>query len=144
VPSGNSVAADVLQRLGLLTGDTELERVAVTGLRLVHQLMAVAPSGFGWALGALDLYLAAAKEVAIVGDPDDRRTRSLVAEYWRRYLPNAVLTVGRPGDASAAEAVPLLAGRTALDGGPAAYVCERFTCLRPVAEPSELAALLEG
>jgi uncharacterized protein YyaL (SSP411 family) len=144
VPSGNSAAADVLQRLGLLTGDAELERIAVSCLRLVRDLMVNAPSGFGLALSGLDLYLASAKEVAIVGDPEDERTQELVAEYWRRYLPNAVLAVGGAGDEGAAEAVPLLAGRTQLDGRPAAYVCERFSCLRPVSNPAELAALLDA
>ena len=36
----------------------------------------------------------------------------------------------------------LLAERPALDGGPAAYVCERFACQAPVGTPEELAALL--
>ena len=35
-----------------------------------------------------------------------------------------------------------MAGRTALDGRAAAYVCERFACQRPVGDPGELAALL--
>jgi uncharacterized protein YyaL (SSP411 family) len=40
--------------------------------------------------------------------------------------------------------VPLLVGRDELDGRPAAYVCERMRCLRPVSEPEELRALLDG
>jgi uncharacterized protein len=143
VPAGNSVGAEVLQRLGHLTGDVDLERVGVSVLRLLRDLMERAPGGFGHALSALDLYLSAAKEVAVIGDPSDERTRRLVAEVWKRYLPSAVLAVGRPDDAEAADAVPLLADRPLVDGKPAAYVCERFTCQRPVTEPSDLASQLE-
>jgi uncharacterized protein YyaL (SSP411 family) len=144
VPSGASVAAEVLQRLALFTGEAEEERAAVSALRVIRDLMVRAPHGFGHALGALDLYLSAAKEVAIVGDPGDEATRALVAEVWRRYLPNSVLAVTAPNDADAAKAVPLLADKTLVDGRPAAYVCERLVCQRPVTEPGDLAAQLDS
>jgi uncharacterized protein YyaL (SSP411 family) len=142
VPSGNSVAAEVLQRLALLTGDADLEKAGVLALRPVRPLMTRAPSMLGYALSALDLYLADSKEVAIVGDPKSEETRTLVEEVWHRYLPHTVLAVRAPDDEEAAGAVPLLAGREPLDGRPAAYVCERFACQRPVSDPKELAAQL--
>jgi uncharacterized protein YyaL (SSP411 family) len=142
VPSGNSAAAEILQRLALITGETEYETAAISALRIVRELMATAPTGFGNALGALDLYLSDAQEVAIVGSPDDTGTRDLVREVWRRYLPNTVLAVGRPDDSDATSVVPLLADRLPLNGKPAAYVCERFLCKQPVAEPEALGAQL--
>jgi uncharacterized protein YyaL (SSP411 family) len=53
-----------------------------------------------------------------------------------------VLAAAKPDDASAAKAIPLLEGRDLVDGAPAAYVCERFACQRPVTEPEQLAAAL--
>ena len=144
VPSGNSVAAEVLQRLALLGGGEDYERAAVSALRSVRDLMARAPSGFGYALGALDLYLSAAKEVAIVGAPEAEDTRRLAREVWSRYLPNSVVALSEPGDEEAARVVPLLAGRQAIDGRAAAYVCEHFACRTPVTDPAELAAQLAG
>ncbi|GBC87797.1 hypothetical protein HRbin12_01815 [bacterium HR12] len=144
-PSGNSAAADVLLRLAHLTGEEVYERAGAAALRLVREPMAAAPSAFGQALCALDLYLGPVREVAVVGRPDDARTRALVDEVLvRRFLPNHVLAVAPPGDATAAETVPLLRDRTALDGRPTAYVCERFTCRLPVIEPADLAAQLLG
>jgi hypothetical protein len=143
MPSGNSAAADVLQRMAHLTGEPAYERAGVDALRLVRDLAAGAPSGFGHALCALDLYLSTAKEVAIVGEPGDPATRALAAEVTRkRYLPNYVLAVAAPGDARSAEAVGLLRDRAPLDGRPTAYVCERFVCKLPVTEPEALAEQL--
>jgi uncharacterized protein YyaL (SSP411 family) len=142
VPSGSSVAAEVLQRLTLLTGEGSYESAGVSALRVVRNLATRAPTGFGHALSALDLYLADSREVAVIGDPASKDTRALLLEVWGRYLPNVVLAAAAPGDADAAEAVPLLRGREPLDGRAAAYVCQRFACRTPVAEPSELAAQL--
>jgi uncharacterized protein YyaL (SSP411 family) len=143
VPSGNSAAADVLQRLALLTGEAAWERAGLSAIRLVRDALGRAPTGFGHALCALDRYLGPSREVAIVGAPDDPRTDALVDEVVRaRYLPNVVLAVGAPGDAEAAATVPLLRDRPQLDGTPTAYVCERFACRTPVTTPEELAGQL--
>jgi uncharacterized protein YyaL (SSP411 family) len=143
VPSGNSAAADLLLRLALLTGDAEYERAGVSALRAARTIMERAPSAAGHALQALDLYLGPSMEVAIVGDPTDEPTNGLAREVWNRYLPRMVMAGGPEGTPKAAELVPLLGGRTELNGTPAAYVCERFACKRPVSDPAELAALLE-
>ena len=52
-PSGSSMAADVLLRLAVITGESEFERRAVTALRSVRELMAKAPTGAGNWLSAL-------------------------------------------------------------------------------------------
>jgi uncharacterized protein YyaL (SSP411 family) len=143
VPSGNSAAADVLQRLAHLTGEPGYERAGVAALRLVRDAMAGAPSGFGHALCALDLYLSGAKEVAIVGHPQDERTRALVAEVTtERFVPNHVLAVASPDDPRASRVVGLLEDRVALEGQPTAYVCERFVCKLPVTDPEAFAGQL--
>ena len=143
VPSGNSAAADVLQRLALLTGEAEYERAGVSALRLVRESMAQAPTGFGAALCALDLYISSAREVAIVGDPKDERTRALAAEVTSaRFLPNHVLTVSAPQDEASVEAVELLKDRLQIGGAPTAYVCEHFVCKLPVTDVGALVSQL--
>ena len=143
VPSGNSAAADVLQRLALLTGEAEHDRAGLSALRLVREPMAQAPTGFGAALCALDLSLSPAREVAIVGDPEDERTRALAAEVTStRFLPNHVLAVTAPDDEAAFEGVELLRDRVQIEDRPTAYVCERFVCKLPVTDRGALVAQL--
>ncbi|HUG89064.1 MAG TPA: thioredoxin domain-containing protein [Actinomycetota bacterium] len=143
VPAAGSVAAEVLQRLTMLTGDATYERAALSALEQVRALMGRAATALGYALSAADLYLSPSREIAIAGDPSDERTQALLREVWRRYLPGAVLAAAEPDDAEAAKAIPLLQDRDRVDGAPAAYVCERFVCRRPVTEPAELAAELD-
>jgi hypothetical protein len=141
VPSGNSGAAEVLQRLASLTGEAEYERAGVSALRLVRDLMERSPGGFGHALSGLDFYLSKVREIAIVGDPGAEDTRRLVAVVRERFRPHSVLAVGPPdGPAD----VALLRDRPSIDGIATAYVCERFVCQRPVTDPEALAAQLDA
>jgi len=123
-PSGNSMLAFVLLRLARIWGDDELERQAVGVLRLVRDAITRAPSAFGWALCALDLYLSPPRELAIVGQVDSEVARAAL----RGFDPNAVVAVGPSDD------VPLLAGKGLVDGRTAVYVCERFACRAPVTD----------
>jgi len=141
VPSGNSAAADVLQRLALLTGDREWERIGLSGIRLVRDALGRAPTAFGHALTALDLYLGPSREVAIIGSLEHPGTRALMNEVHReRYLPNVVVAIG-PHE-SDLEGPALLEDRPQVDGAPTAYVCERFSCRLPVTRPEDLAKQL--
>jgi len=128
-PSGSSMLAFVLLRLGRIWGDDELERQAVGALRLVRDLLPRAPSAFGWALCALDLHLSPPRELAIVGGADSDVARAALIGFD----PNAVVAFGPADD------VPLLEGKTLVDGRPAVYVCERFACRAPVTEAAGLA-----
>jgi uncharacterized protein YyaL (SSP411 family) len=146
VPSGNSASADVLQRMALLTGDPELERMGVSAIRLVRDVLGRAPTGFGHALSGLDLYLGPSHEVAIVGSMEEPATTALADEVLAaRFLPNTVLAIGEPDDDDAREAVALLRARPQVDDLPTAYVCRRFACRLPVTTTEDLAdQLLEA
>jgi uncharacterized protein len=139
VPSGNSAAAETLQRLALFTGEAKYERAGVSALRVVRDAMTAAPSGFGHALCALDLYLGPSREIAIIGRLDDPATKALLDEVVRaRLLPNVVLAVADPEDLHAIQDVPLLSERSQIERRPTAFVCQRFTCSLPVTSPDVL------
>jgi uncharacterized protein YyaL (SSP411 family) len=132
-PAGNSMAALVLLRLARIYGDDELERHAVGVFRLAHPLMERAPAAVPHLLCALDLHFSPPQEIAVVGDSPELREAALAG-----YRPNAVFAFAP----QPTEAVPLLAGKGLVDDIPAAYVCERFACQRPVTTAAELRELL--
>jgi uncharacterized protein YyaL (SSP411 family) len=121
-PSGNAMLAYVLLRLARIWGDDELERRGASVLRLVRDQLARMPTSFGWMLVALHQHLAPRREFAIVGDATAPVARRAVAGAE----PTDVIAFG-PHDA-----IPLLEGRTTVDGKTAVYVCERFACALPL------------
>ncbi|HSS19444.1 MAG TPA: thioredoxin domain-containing protein [Pyrinomonadaceae bacterium] len=141
-PSGNSVAAEVLLRLGLLSDNKDYQRRAVSILRLMATGLQRYPSGFGRLLGALDFHLGKPKEIVLIGEADRDDTRALHREIWKHYLPNKVVAQSFAEEPPAAEILPLLRERKGLDGKATTYVCEDFVCKTPTTEPNELALQL--
>lgn len=123
-PSGNSMLAFVLLRLGRIWGDDELERAATGVFRLLLPMLARAPSAFGWTLAALDLHLSPPRELALLAEPRDEIARAALAGWD----PHVVVAFGPD------EKVPLLAGKSRVDGRPTLYECERFACRAPVTD----------
>jgi len=141
-PSGNSVAATLLQRLALFTGDADYERAGLAALQPALEAMQRFPTGMGEALCALDLHRARADEVAIVGPHDDPKTRALVRVLHQGFLPHVVLAIG-DGAATDRHVVPLLEERWLVEGAPAAYVCHGSICEQPLTTVDALSAALE-
>ncbi|HET6682786.1 MAG TPA: thioredoxin domain-containing protein [Gaiella sp.] len=128
LPSGNSMLASVLIRLGRIWGDEGLIARGEGVLRLLAPAMERVPRALSWALATLHLHLSPPRELAIVGDVRADVSRAAL----RRFDPATVVAVGPADD------VPLLAGKTLVDGHTAVYLCERFACRAPVTRPDEL------
>ncbi len=138
IPSGNSAAAFGLLRLAALTGERRYEHHAVSVFRLFARVAEQHPQAVAHLLRALDFHFAAVKEVALVAPPAGDGLADLAAVVRAAFRPHVVVAGGPEGS----DTPPLLAGRTAPGGRPAAYVCENFACRQPVTEPAELAASL--
>ncbi len=120
-------------RLARIWGDEELERAAVGAFRLACPFLERAPTALGHMLCALDLHFSPPREIAVVGESVELRRAALAG-----FQPNTVFAFSPvPTDS-----VPLLAGKSLLDGRPTAYVCQRFACQAPVTSVGDLRALL--
>ncbi|HEY0756065.1 MAG TPA: thioredoxin domain-containing protein [Ktedonobacteraceae bacterium] len=142
-PAGNSVAAEVLLRLAAWTGESSYRQLADEYLRPLSDLMVKYPQSFSHALGALDFVLSPAREIAIIGDPQQLETQSLLSVVNSRYRPDCVLASAAPDDTAAIQAIPLLADRPLKAGQPSAYVCQNFSCQAPVTSAEALTNLLQ-
>jgi len=136
LPSGNSVAALNLLRLGRMTGDTELEKRAEGIFRAFGGQVAALPMAHTHFLMAVDFMLGPSQEIVISGDLAVAATQSMVDLVHRVFLPNRVLMLkeeGKEGErlATLASYVEPLGP---VDGRPTAYVCENFACSKPVTD----------
>jgi len=137
IPSGNSVAASMMLRLGKFTGEGKWSDLALAIMEEHAESMARYPSASTHMLSAADFYLSGAKEIALVGDPRAEDTLKMLAVLFRRYLPNKVVACGK-GDSPL-----LLKSRRQLQGRATAYICENFKCTLPLTSPEELSSELE-
>ncbi|HEX4688591.1 MAG TPA: thioredoxin domain-containing protein [Nocardioides sp.] len=130
-PSGASATIDALLTAHGLTGDGRWREAADEALSGVAELARRAPRFAGWSLAAAQALADGAPEIAVVGPSGPERDD---LERQARRWPGAVVAVSDgPRDG-----VLLLAGRGAVSGAPAAYVCRGNVCDRPVVSPGKI------
>jgi uncharacterized protein YyaL (SSP411 family) len=139
IPSGTSLAVELLLMLGDVFGESELTSRASRMLETVAEPMARYPTAFGHALGALDLAVRGAIEVAVVGDPSDAWFVALTNAVATRYVPSLVMA---GGPSASSDGIAVLAGRGS--ESPMAYLCRNYACESPTASPEKLRSQLDA
>ncbi|HKX75030.1 MAG TPA: thioredoxin domain-containing protein [Acidimicrobiia bacterium] len=128
-PSGNSLAAEALLWLSLLTGDLDLRSQAEDTLRSQGAIMERYPSAAMYGASVLHSIRRGTHELAVVGE----QPQPLTAVYWQRSRPHIALAFSS-GDETQ---VPLLRQRY-VPGKTLAYLCSGFVCQSPVDNPAVL------
>jgi len=143
IPSGNSMMAKQLIRLSAYTGDARYDEAARQIMRILAPVMQQYPQAFGEALNAADMLISGVSEVAIVGNPVQAETKSLLDTVRLPYRPNVITALARE-DVGDDAVIPLLNYRTLRNDKPTAYVCRNFACANPVNTVDETEKLLNA
>ena len=146
IPSGNSVAALNLLRLGHITGRQDyLQKAESIGSAFSNSVDHL-PSGYTNLMVALEYALNPNYEVVIAGQPRADDTRAMLAALRKPFLPGKVVVM-RPADKKAAAAIIRMAPYTEFmvpkDGKATAYVCTDFVCKLPTTDISQMLANLK-
>jgi len=141
VPSGTSLAVDLLVRCAELLHDVDARRRATYVVETLAPAIARYPAAFGHILGVADMLVNGAVELAIVGDMESRAFGALRHAAATRYVPALVIAGGAP---RTDDSIALLSGRDARGLGAAAYVCRGYTCDEPATSPEMLGAQLDA
>lgn len=138
LPSGSSAATQVLLKVAYLTEDKRLEEIAVRSLRVIRDSLSAYPLAYGNWLCALDFYLSPKKELVIVGHPCSKSTSEIMRVLSGTWLPNKVVAALDPDDSTAITELKLLNNKSMINGLPAVYICQGYTCQAPVTNPDIL------
>jgi uncharacterized protein YyaL (SSP411 family) len=144
-PAASSVAALNLLRLAQIRNDKGMENRAKKTIDAFSATLSHFASAMPQMLVALDYSLSKPRQIVIAGKRDAPETKVLVAEVHRHFLPNTILFLadGRDGQKYLGEKNEAIRAMSPIDGKPAAYVCENFTCKAPVTDPGALAKLFQ-
>ncbi len=133
VPSGTSLAAELLLRLWSYTGHEAFRVKAAHTLDAQGTAMSQYAPMFGQWLCAADLAVHGATEVVMTGSGDAAGAQELRAVIASCYIPGLLLAGG------ASSAGPLFTGRAPVDGRPTVYICRGGVCDAPTTDPTALA-----
>jgi len=138
VPSGTSLAVELLARIAELYHDADARRRATYVIETLAPSMSRYPSAFGNLLGSADMLVNGAVELAIAGDVGSDDFTELERAAAERYVPSLVVAGGKSAT------VALLEGREARNGRATAYVCRNYACEEPAVNPRRLSQQLEA
>jgi uncharacterized protein YyaL (SSP411 family) len=134
LPSPNASAALALARLSVHFDrgsfrDAATRAISAWGLAVEKQ-----PRAFPTSLLALDFLGNGPVEIVLVGDPGDERTRALDQVLASTFLARRVIARGDGSPSS----LPLLRGKSLVNGAPAVYLCRNYACDLPITDPESL------
>ena len=130
-PSGNSMMAYNLYRLGIFFDEKNWKAYALNMLTTVGKVMVDYPSSFGmWTCFLLEA-IYSTSEIVILGEDFEKHLWQVLSAY----IPHKVVMASKESDIY----YPLLTGK-GIPGSTLIYLCRDFTCRQPV---TNLQALLK-
>jgi uncharacterized protein len=144
-PAASSIAALNLLRLSQIYDDPKLAERAKKTIDAFATILSQFPSGMPQMLVAVENSLGKPRQIVIAGNKDSPETKALLKEVHRHFLPNTIVILadGGEGQKYLGEKNEAIRKMSLVEGKPAAYVCENFTCKAPVTDPKPLGDMLE-
>jgi len=135
LPSGNSVAANLLLRLFHLTQDKKFLEISTKIMENQAQMAAENPFGFGHLLNTVFMYLQKPKEITVLNSQNNEIVDSLT----NRFMPESILvTVKNENQLNNLSKLPFFEGKQFQNDKTTVFVCKDFTCSLPLETISEI------
>ncbi|MHC4191965.1 MAG: thioredoxin domain-containing protein [Planctomycetota bacterium] len=144
IPSGNSIAALALLKLGRLTMNQRFTEQGGRAIELFSKQLKQSPAYSSAMLTALSFWIGPTQEIVIAGNAEAPETKQMLKLVYDRFLPNAVVLFHDHGEAGSAieQIVPFIKSQISIDDKATAYVCENYVCKKPINEIDDLDKML--
>jgi hypothetical protein len=146
IPSGNSIAVLVLNRLYRMTGNSKWADLSEKTLRSFSQDLKRAPSGYtAMILGFMyDAY--GSKEIVVVGNGRYDETQSILKELQSLYIPQKIMifkdTNKRRNQLT--KIASWTENHSMKNNKPTIYICEDFACRLPTTDIKKAIELIQN
>lgn len=138
-PSGLSMMVTALLRLGNLTGDAETSQVAIESLQSAEPMLRQIPRALAQMLVALDFHLAPPKQICLAEGSDQDEFTAMLEWLRESFNPHAVIV-----KSNEKTCLKPFEGKAAIDKQTTAFVCQQFTCQKPVHNLMDLKKQLDA
>ena len=139
VPSPNSVSAQILMKLSIITNNDEYKNISDQLIKSSINLMNKFPNASGNWLCNLSYLLSTVKEIVVVGNPYDEELVKLKLQIHKTFIPNKIV-VGKNYSSTEENysELLLLKNKISLNNKPTIYICQNYQCKLPVNTIEEL------
>ncbi|MEA4826805.1 MAG: thioredoxin domain-containing protein, partial [Clostridium sp.] len=142
IPSGNSVAALNILRLGKLTGDLELEERVKKMFKVFGGRVKEIPTAYSYFMIGVLYSNISGKDIVIAGEQNNHDAKTLINEINKSFQPFTTVVLNN-GDEELYKIAPTVKEKASIDGKTTIHICENFSCRRPITNIEEAINVLK-
>ena len=135
-PSGNALAVEALLKMAAFSENEEYRQLADNAFGLIADLSADYPTAFSRWLSAADFNLNQVRQIALIGELANEKTKMFLQEIRHNFLPNTIVAVSTSPPPHGSP--KLLSDRPMIGETATVYICEGFVCQKPITTIKEL------
>lgn len=143
LPSGNSVAAYCLAKLGKMTGNENLEKEAAEMLLYFAGNLSQSPIAYTMMLCVKLFAEEPTKEIVLAGNREETTIRAMIESLNKKYMPFSVVLLNEE-DGKLEHINDFAKSQGKLNNRPTAYICENYHCEQPVNDIEAFNQLISG
>ncbi|HEX2960991.1 MAG TPA: thioredoxin domain-containing protein [Ignavibacteriales bacterium] len=134
IPSGNSSAVTALLKLAVFSNKQRFAEIARMDYSYMHDLLIKHPESFSYMLSAVYYDFMKPREVAVVTNTE-LEMKEVIRLFFSEFFPFSILSCRTEGSQAKIE---LQKGKRVIEGKITYYICQNYTCRRPVFSFEEL------